>query len=197
MDQLSSALQFVTSPEFAVQALAALAGLMAFAHFLSFVASKTPTKADDEAVSKLIKVLDFLTAWLPRFGKGAKLLPLALALSFVLAACSGSSFAPVRSGLDAARDALNMVAALNSGNPDAVRRLSVASSALNAVTRATDARDLRAAAPCAVDALREVDQDVTSPALKQVVDAARAGLETLGGSCNVDGQRDDDAGVPN
>lgn len=69
MDYLAIAVQFVTDP---TKMLAALVALMALAHALEGLAKLTPTKADDEAVSKLIGALDFLLAWLPRFGRGGK-----------------------------------------------------------------------------------------------------------------------------
>lgn len=113
-----------------------------------------------------------------------------------LVACGSVSAPGARTAYDYAHDALNVAAALNANAPDVVRRLSIASSALDAVQHAQTTSDLKAAAPCAVDALRAVEPDLKSKTLKQALNVALAALEQVGGTCNVDGQRDDDAGVP-
>lgn len=119
------------------------------------------------------------------------------ALAFVFAvSCSSVALGPAsRTAFDAARDAIAIAQLAHSDDSATVRRLEIADSALRSVQLAHDARELQAAAPCAVTALRDVAPDLKSVALKQALSIAISALEKVGGTCNVDG-RDDDAGVP-
>jgi hypothetical protein len=111
-------LNTLLDPELHTKLLAALVGLMALVHFAEWVASKTPSKADDEAVSRVRAVLEKVIAWLPRVGRGAKLLPLLLV--FALLPSCGQSL-PSQAALEHARQATTSLLDLTN-DPDVVRR---------------------------------------------------------------------------
>lgn len=93
------------------------------------------------------------------------------------------------------QDALAAAAAAGFESPEASRRLSIAVAALDAVQDARDDRALLAAAPCAVAALRALEPDLKTEQLIDSLRAVASALEQVGGTCDVDKRRDDDAGV--
>lgn len=119
------------------------------------------------------------------------LVPLALVCALV---CGCSSFMTPQRATAIGRDVLDTAAALGLSSPEASRRFEVARAALGAVQAAKDDRQLQAAAPCAVSALRAFEPDVQEEHLIDSLRAVERALEELGGTCDVG--RNDDAGVP-
>lgn len=101
-------------------------------------------------------------------------------LLVLVAACAS---VPMPNARDVAKAGHRALAAVHSNEP----RFVAALAAVDAVAAAQDARDLSAAAPCAVEALRAIEPDVSE------VGAVRVALEQFGGTCDVG--RSNDAGV--
>jgi hypothetical protein len=108
-------------------------------------------------------------------------------LALLLAACASVPVPNVRDVATAGHRVLTEAQKHHVGDANLQRRFTVALAAVDAVSSAQDARELRAAAPCAVEALRAIEPDVSE------VGAVRVALEQFGGTCDVG--RSNDAGV--